>query len=125
MPLQFHPRSLLPMTLIITHALPESGSGFHKQTLHHVPEKTARQIANDFESFAKASHPEAAEEAVPCTTYEYALSNSPSETADGTDGNAQDEQAGGEANDMPPQPEGFVAVDFRSVVAVQGYDRLS
>jgi hypothetical protein len=33
MPLQFHLRNLLPMTLIITHALPETGSEFHKQTL--------------------------------------------------------------------------------------------
>ena len=113
------------MTLIITHALPETGSEFHKQTLYHVPEDTARQIANDFESFANASTPEAAEEAVPCTTYEYALSDSSSETADRTDGDAQDQQARGEANDAPPQPEGFVTVDFRSVVAVQGYDDLS
>ncbi len=112
------------MKLIITHALPETGSGFHKQTLYHVPEETARQIANDFESFAKASNPEAAEEVVPCTTYEYALSDPPSEGADRADDNAQDEQARGEANDTSPQPEGFVTVDFRSVVAVQGYDHL-
>ena len=125
MPLQFHLRSLLPMTLIITHALPETGSGFHKQTLYHVPEDTAHQIANDFESFANASTPEATEEDVPCTTYEYALSDSSSETADRTDGGAQDQQARGEADDAPPQPEGFVTVDFRSVVAVQGYDDLS
>ena len=114
------------MKLIITHALTETGSEFHKQKLYHVPEETVRQIASDFESFSNASpRSETHGEISPCTTYEYDLEAPQSEDNDQADGSARTERARAAADDIASQQKGVLTVDFRSVVAVQGYHHLS
>jgi len=115
------------MKLSITHACTDTGSDFHKQTLYHVPSETARQIASDFEAFRTG-----APDASTCKTYEYALDPPPSEETGPTDpdegersGDADGPVVRTEDRTSETVPQGLLSIDFRTVVAVQGYDPLS
>jgi hypothetical protein len=116
--------------LIITHALLEAGSNFHKQKLYHVPRETAQQIAGDFEAYEKETYekkesPENnASEPPACKTYKYAL-DVPRDDDTARPDEIDDTTADNEKSDSVAEPQGFLSVDFRTVVAVQGYDRLS
>ena len=118
------------MKLVVTHVLSEAGSEFYEQKLYHVPSETARQIASDFEAFGEGRLDGDAQEAPTTKTYDYPLDVSTSmEDAEEQDTSAvpsaESREARGPEEEPEAQPRGILSIDFRTVAAIQAYDRLS
>ncbi|WP_103028702.1 hypothetical protein [Salinibacter altiplanensis] len=135
------------MTLVITHVLPETGSEFHEQKLYHVPRETARQITSDFEELkekrsdkekrsGKEERRDKNARAPATNTYDYPLgipdpteAPEPAENDEAEDTSPLASAEGDEPQDLKEgrgeQPRGILSIDFRTVTAIQAYDRLS
>lgn len=105
------------MKLIVTHALPETGSNFHKQKLYYVPRETVQQIASDFKAFKKESPEENASDAPACKTYEYAL-DAPQDDDTARPDETDDSTTDGETSNSETDPPGLLSVDPRTAAAV-------
>lgn len=97
------------MKVEVTYDPPQGGEDFHVQKLYYVPEETAQAMVSDFVAFQDGGDGQA------CQTYEYALINGRSETGDA------EEQSGREAEERS----GIVALDFRKVASIHGFDPVS
>jgi hypothetical protein len=102
------------MTVIITYDPPHDGTDYHEQTLYHVPPETAREIVSDFEAFRSSDTEAAAVE-----TYAYSLTAEPSEAS------SSDDASGVDDIEEPSAPNhGIVALDFRKIASIEGFDPL-